>query len=126
MTSPASTADVYGLGGVLYFAVTGTPPFEDPNSAKLLRLHVSAQPEPPSDRLGRALPPQLEAVILRCLTKSPRDRYADAGELSAALDECIAHRGERPPTTEPALEVDEPTPAPEPRHRTAAYGPDVG
>ncbi|MCA9708499.1 MAG: serine/threonine protein kinase [Myxococcales bacterium] len=82
-------ADVYGLGGVLYFALTASPPFEDPNSARLLRLHVSAQPDTPSERLGLPLPARLEQTVMRCLAKSPDDRYADAGELAAALDECL-------------------------------------
>jgi hypothetical protein len=83
-------ADVYGLGGVLYFALTGTPPFDAESSVALLRLHVSAVPEPPSKRRGRPLPPGLEETILRCLAKRPEDRFADAGELARALDTCAA------------------------------------
>jgi len=83
-------ADVYGLGGVLYFALTGTPPFDAESSVALLRLHVSAEPEPPSKRRGRPLPPGLESTILRCLAKRPEDRFADAGELARALDACAA------------------------------------
>ena len=83
-------ADVYGLGGVLYFAVTGSPPFAASNPVQLLRMHVSAPPELPSSRLGRPLPARLEATILRCLSKDPADRFADAGELARALDQCAA------------------------------------
>ncbi|MEM6997191.1 MAG: protein kinase, partial [Myxococcota bacterium] len=78
--------DVYGLGAVLYFAVTGSPPFAAANSMALMQLHVSAAVESPSDRLGIDLPDDLEAVILRCLEKDPEDRFADADELAAALD----------------------------------------
>lgn len=83
-------ADVYGLGGVLYFALTATPPFDAESSAALLRLHVSATPELPSKRRGRPLPPGLEETIMRCLAKRPEDRFADAGELARALDACAA------------------------------------
>jgi eukaryotic-like serine/threonine-protein kinase len=83
-------ADVYGLGGVLYFALTATPPFDAESSAALLRLHVSATPEPPSQRRGRPLPPGLEETVLRCLAKRPEDRFANAGELARALDACAA------------------------------------
>jgi hypothetical protein len=81
-------ADVYGLGGVLYFALTATPPFDAESSAALLRLHVSAAPEPPSKRRGRPLPPGLEETVMRCLAKRPEDRFADAGALARALDDC--------------------------------------
>jgi serine/threonine protein kinase len=86
-------ADVYGLGGVLYFALTASPPFEGENSATLLRLHVSTMPESPSMRRGQLLPPKLEQTVLRCLAKRPEDRFADAGELARALDECAAAGG---------------------------------
>jgi len=116
-----SPADVYGLGCVLYFAVTGSPPFDDPNSVRLLQMHVSDRPEPPSERLGQPVPPMLEAIILRCLAKSPDDRYADAGELAAALDACLvpSHELTPPPMQEPDPGADF-----EPRG-TAAYGPDL-
>ncbi len=86
-------ADVYGLGGVLYFALTSTAPFDAESSVALLRMHISAEPELPSVRRGQPLPPLLEATIMRCLAKRPEDRFADAGELARALDECAAAGG---------------------------------
>jgi serine/threonine-protein kinase len=86
-------ADVYGLGGVLYFALTGRPPFDAASSTALLRQHVMVAPEPPSQRLGRPLPAGLERTVLRCLAKDPEHRFADAGELARALDACAAGGG---------------------------------
>jgi serine/threonine-protein kinase len=80
------TADVYGLGGVLYWALTGGPVFTG-ESSQVLRLHAAARPEPPAQRLGRALPERLEAIVLRCLAKDPDDRFRDAGALAQALAE---------------------------------------
>lgn len=85
--------DVYGLGAVLYFAVTATAPFSAATSQRLLQLHLRAIVEPPSNRLGRDLPPELEALILRCLSKTPSERYANAGELADALESLDLSRG---------------------------------
>ncbi|MBL4683888.1 MAG: serine/threonine protein kinase, partial [Nannocystaceae bacterium] len=79
-------ADVYGLGAVLYFAITGGPPFSATNSMQLLQLHVSGEVELPSERLGAQLPADLQRVVMRCLAKAPEDRYADADALVVALD----------------------------------------
>ena len=73
----------YALGGVLYFLLTGRPPFEAPAEFLLLRKHVEEAPLPPS-RLA-PVPAALEAIVLRCLAKDPADRYASAEELGAAL-----------------------------------------
>jgi hypothetical protein len=52
--------------------------------------HLQATPVAPSERLGRAVPADLEAVVLRCLAKSPEDRYPTAAELERALAACSA------------------------------------
>ena len=80
-------ADVYGLGAMLHFMVTGAPPFERETPADVLRAHVS---EPVKSLRERAadVPSDLEAVILRCLAKRPEDRYVDARAVSDALGEC--------------------------------------
>jgi serine/threonine-protein kinase len=78
-------ADVYALGAVLYFMLTGRAPFETEGAGNLglLVAHLSAMPEPPSSR--RPVPGELEAVVMRCLAKAPEDRYADGATLAAAL-----------------------------------------
>ena len=50
--------------------------------------HVGTPPTPPSEALGRPVSPDLERIILRCLEKKPEDRFADAGALLDAFEEC--------------------------------------
>ncbi|MET0287408.1 MAG: serine/threonine-protein kinase [Polyangiales bacterium] len=78
--------DLYALGAVGYYLLTGTPPFRATNVVEICSMHLHAQPEPPSKRLGRAIDPSLEAILLRCLEKKPEDRFPSAKELGRALD----------------------------------------
>ncbi|MEK7867019.1 MAG: protein kinase [Planctomycetota bacterium] len=84
---PAS--DVYSLGSVLYFALTGTPPFEQPNLAALLRCVLEVDPSPPSKRNPR-VPRDIEAICLKALEKEPARRYASALELAEDLARYVA------------------------------------
>jgi serine/threonine-protein kinase len=84
---PDARSDVYALGAVLYYLVTGRPPFEDENPMKVLIAHAHESPSPPS-QLNPEVPDDLEMVILRCLQKNPEDRYASAAELALALEDC--------------------------------------
>jgi serine/threonine-protein kinase len=81
-------ADVYSLGAVLYFMLTGYAPFDAAGEGAigLLMAHLNQAPQTPSARLGAALPDAVEAIVMRCLAKSPNDRYRDATELASALD----------------------------------------
>lgn len=81
-------SDVYGLGATLYFLLTGRPPFESVDAAQLVRAHMLEAPASPSEKLGAALPEALDALVLRCLAKTPSDRFATAAELEIALDDC--------------------------------------
>ncbi|HEU5061256.1 MAG TPA: serine/threonine-protein kinase [Kofleriaceae bacterium] len=82
-------SDVYGLGTVLYFLLTGAPPFDYPDLGKILLAHVREEVTPPSRRVSHAIPPAIEAVTLRCMAKDAGQRYANAGELAAALEEAL-------------------------------------
>ncbi|MEZ5417379.1 MAG: serine/threonine-protein kinase [Vicinamibacterales bacterium] len=78
-------ADIYGLGGVAYWLLTGRPPFERPTAMATILAHVNDAPVPPSAAAGTAIPPGLEELVLDCLAKDPAHRPASAGALAARL-----------------------------------------
>ena len=77
-------SDVYSLGVVLYEMVCGRPPFQGDNPVAIAYQHVQDAPVAPS-QLNADVPPELEAIIMRALTKKPEDRYANANDLRADL-----------------------------------------
>jgi serine/threonine-protein kinase len=90
-------SDVYSLGAVLYFMLTGTPPFTAPTAAAVMVAHVNEPPEPLRKRV-HGVPKDVEAVVMRCLQKRPAQRYLSARELDEALAMCgdaLASTGER-------------------------------
>jgi serine/threonine-protein kinase len=80
-------ADIYALGAILYFVLTGKPPFEKETPVALMIAHASEQVRSMSE-LGVEVPADLEAIVLKCLAKSPADRFEDARDLATALDSC--------------------------------------
>jgi serine/threonine-protein kinase len=80
-------SDVYSVGALAYFLLAGRPPFAGRPAVKVLAAHLYEQPAPPSAHRPD-LPPELDAVVLRCLAKSPADRYPDIENLESALAEC--------------------------------------
>lgn len=79
--------DLYALGAVGYFLLTGTPPFRGSTVLEICGLQLHARPEPPSQRLGRAIMPELDALIMSCLEKAPDQRPASALLLATQLSE---------------------------------------
>ena len=78
-------SDLYSLGAVLYFMVTGTPPYVEPDAHSVMRAHVDQPLVPPSLRAPAPLPIHLERAILACLAKLPAERPAGADALDALL-----------------------------------------
>jgi PAS domain S-box-containing protein len=76
--------DIYGLGAILYEILTGQPPFTGSNTVEVLHKVLRDEPIPPGD-LWPDVPPPLEAVCLKALSKKPADRYASAGALGEEI-----------------------------------------
>jgi serine/threonine-protein kinase len=99
----ATTArsDVYGLAGILYFLITGTPPYDERSLEQLLAARLLREVDPPSHRLGAPVPEGLEQIVAQGLARDPERRFADANELAAALDRWL-RSGEYSATAEGA------------------------
>jgi serine/threonine protein kinase len=80
-------SDLYALGAVAYFLLTGRPPFDGGNGIGVMIAHARDPVVPPSrDRAD--VPEDLERVVLRCLAKEPTERFPDAESLERALGAC--------------------------------------
>jgi eukaryotic-like serine/threonine-protein kinase len=80
-------ADLYALGCVAYYLLTGQLVFEATNALQLIAKHMQEEPVPPSRRTELDVSPQLEQVVLGCLAKRPEDRPQTATELDRMLAE---------------------------------------
>ncbi len=80
-------SDIYSLGAVAYYVLTGRAPFEGENGIAVLITHARDPVVPPS-QVHAGITEDLERVVLRCLAKDPAERYADASSLERALGEC--------------------------------------
>ncbi|HEU5184086.1 MAG TPA: serine/threonine-protein kinase [Gemmatimonadaceae bacterium] len=83
-------ADIYALGCVAYEMLAGRPPFTGRSARKILAAQVTERPVPIS-RLRPDVGATLERIVMRCLEKSPEQRYQDADDLTDELNALIAH-----------------------------------
>jgi serine/threonine-protein kinase len=79
--------DVYSLGAVAFFALTGRPPFEAQTVGAYLSAHLT-KPAPDVTEVRKDVPADLAAIVARCLAKNPTDRFQTVGELERAIAAC--------------------------------------
>ena len=82
-------SDLYAVGAVGYFLLTGRHVFEGATVLEVCSKHLLETPVPLSRRLGKALPGDLEAIVLGCLQKDPDARPASAAALRTSLLACV-------------------------------------
>jgi hypothetical protein len=119
-------SDLYALGAVAYFMLTGRPVFEGGNPFEVMTHHVQSPPEPPSTFTLTPVPADLEAIVLRCLAKEPDERFASAELLRAHLEDCAlagvwTAADARAWWSEHEAALRRPRPAPDPLDRTELH-----
>jgi serine/threonine-protein kinase len=86
-------ADVYAVGCVAYYLLTGQLVFEADTPMKMMLQHVQAEPIPPSQRTELPISPELDAIVMACLQKDPSRRPQDAEELFHLTADCKTCEG---------------------------------
>src|SRR5689334_16977444 len=98
-------SDVYAAGCVLYELLTGEPPFTGDSPVAVAYQHVREDPKSPSE-VNPAVPPQLDAVVLKALSKNPANRYQSAAEMRSDL---VRVRSGQAPLAPAVMSADERT-----------------
>ncbi len=93
--------DIYALGGILYFLLTGRPPFLGKTLMEVLSQVVHEDPTPPQ-QVNPSVPAELAAICLKCLAKDPAQRYATAGGLAADLRVWASQCADTVPVPQPS------------------------
>lgn len=86
-------SDVYSMGVILYQLLTGRLPFVGDSIAEVGRMQVRRPPKPPRRR-QHSVPRELDAIVMRAMTKNPDDRFQSAAQMRVALDDYLAERPE--------------------------------
>ena len=86
-----SRVDIYALGCVGYWLLTGRLVFEADTAVKMMLQHIQAVPAPPSRYAEQEVPPELDRIILQCLAKNPDDRPRDTMLLATMLGDLSSH-----------------------------------
>src|SRR5262249_34330432 len=78
-------SDLYSLGCVAYFMLTGRLVFDADTAMQMIAHHLRSDPRPPSEKAPFPVPAALDRVVLSCLPQQPEDRPSSAAELARAL-----------------------------------------
>lgn len=80
-------SDIYALGVLFYELLTGSPPFAGSDKLRIMNQQAHDEPDLPSTRLSEgAIPPAIEDIVMRCLSKDPEDRFASTARLIEAIE----------------------------------------
>jgi len=85
-------SDLYSFGALLYFMLTGRPPFAGRDAMALIHAHMAVPPDPPETHRPE-LPLAIQQIVMRLLEKEPEERYPDAALLVADLESWCAVAG---------------------------------
>jgi serine/threonine-protein kinase len=83
-SQPGPASDIYSVGALAYFLLSGKSPFEGRGPVQMLMAHLGEAPASLAS-LRTDLSPEIESIVMRCLAKHPADRFASASALEAAL-----------------------------------------
>jgi serine/threonine-protein kinase len=81
-------ADLYSLGCVAYWLLTGKPPFDADTITAVVASHLTEEPPSPRSMIGSGIPESLDGLIVRCMAKNPDDRPQSAEQLEEELASC--------------------------------------
>lgn len=85
-------SDIYNLGATMYETLTGHPPFDGKTDEDMRRAHLELPPPLMRERTGMYFPLEIEAIVQKCLAKSPEARYQTASELMIDLERLQAEK----------------------------------
>ncbi|MEM7136083.1 MAG: serine/threonine-protein kinase [Myxococcota bacterium] len=88
-------SDLYSLGAVGYYLVTGRHAFDAETVVEVCAQHLTSTPRPPTQVTGEPIPPELESIIMTCLEKNPNDRPASGRAMAEALERVKVPRWSR-------------------------------